>query len=578
MLTFLLALALTWTIVACILAGVGSLILRGACGEDAAATDFVERFWAGFSGSTALLILWSLFAPIDGKPGLVLGLAGIIGWLLERRNAAALLARAKLLDPLQAAAFLGFALVVAFGAAGTCAHYDTGMYGAQTMRWASTYPAVPGLANLVQQFGFNSSAHLWFAALERGYWHGRSQHLLLPLLAVMLGGWAAPAFVRLVLNRSSDRFSDWLKAISLLSILPFAVNGRLIGMDTDLGPMLLGVSAACIIARCLRKVPLGLESAGPHLVSASLMLTALISMKLSAVVFAGTTLLILAVFTLGHPQVLSLRAKTFIVGAIASILVPWLARGAILSGYPLYPSRLISLPVPWASPRFADDQRLYVRSYSRNPLAPAEATTGWGWIPRWFTNGIKLDKAGFAVPLCYIAASLAALALQLGSKRKRSVFRSEFAWPVVATLLPSFAGLVFWFITAPAGRFAQFEYWTIIVVGASVALCLSSNSAHLLQRSALVLAALLALWLNKALCDRASLLLKFNDPAEILAKPAMKRATLASGLTVFVPIPKDKFDDYVLWDAPLPSAAIPDPSLRLRVPGNLAAGFVLDNP
>ena len=47
---------------------------------------------------------------------------------------------------------------------------DSGRYHFESMRWAASYPIVPGLGTLRRQFSLNSAYFLYVAMLDVGWW------------------------------------------------------------------------------------------------------------------------------------------------------------------------------------------------------------------------------------------------------------------------------------------------------------------------------------------------------------------------------------------------------------------------
>jgi hypothetical protein len=155
MLFFLFVLALTWSAIALVFIGLGTLLMRAASG-DLSELGIGERFWAGFAGAVGTLVVWNLFRPVNASVNELLLLLGLAGWVIDHRamfqQARALLNQSRL-----EFIFFGlFTLVIGFAASGTfeplgvglAGHYDTTVYGAGTVEWFSHFAAVPGLANL----------------------------------------------------------------------------------------------------------------------------------------------------------------------------------------------------------------------------------------------------------------------------------------------------------------------------------------------------------------------------------------------------------------------------------------------
>ena len=131
-----------------------------------------------------------------------------------------------------------------------------------------------------------------------------------------------------------------------------------------------------------------------------------------------------------------------------------IVRQAVLSGYPLFPSRVVSLPLDWRLPSHTvDEANRYARSWARTPRGlPASVLGSWGWFPGWLSrNGRDINVIGaLALLLCAVPVSV----LRRVDAQRRE--RSRAMW---AMLGPSLVTLLLWFAIAPDPRFAYAPLW-----------------------------------------------------------------------------------------------------------------------
>src|SRR5260370_15960343 len=130
---------LTWTVIALALLGVASIILA-LFGKDA---SLIDAFWMGLAICVAVLEIWNLVLPVTSSIALFLFGFGLFGLAVSRSKL-----RASLLGAWQDSRWLlllgvAFALFLALRSCGPCDYYDTGLYGAASVRWSPTYHAVP---------------------------------------------------------------------------------------------------------------------------------------------------------------------------------------------------------------------------------------------------------------------------------------------------------------------------------------------------------------------------------------------------------------------------------------------------
>src|SRR5467141_2060971 len=143
----------TWTVIALALIGVGSIILA-LFGKD---DSLIDAFWMGLAICVAVLEIWNLVLPVTSSIALFLLGIGLFGLAVSRSKV-----RTGLLAAWQNSRWLlllgvAFALFLGLRCCGPCDYYDTGLYGAASVRWSQTYPAVPFLANLHGRLGVNCS-------------------------------------------------------------------------------------------------------------------------------------------------------------------------------------------------------------------------------------------------------------------------------------------------------------------------------------------------------------------------------------------------------------------------------------
>jgi hypothetical protein len=558
-----LAIFLTWLVAALVLTGIGSIALTPFDREHAAG----DAFWMGLGMAVAALEVWNLFLPIALVAPIVLVILGLLGlavnraWFFKR-------VRARLQELHWLAAVFGAVVFfVAVRAAGPCDYTDTGLYGAQAVRWAMTYPAVPGLANLHGRLAFNSSVFLCIAALNNGLWNGLAYHLFT--------GFLLSAFCLTIL-RAWNRIgrgdglvaSDWFYMILGIPVVFSMARSKLVGTLTDEPTTVVCWVAVGLLFEwfCTREGENKNGTRYPIVVAATVLCVA-VTFKLSAALFVLFAWCV-ALGALWSMKASQQKRRIYVTGVFAfsaAILVPWCIRGIILSGYPFYPSTILSAPVDWKQPAgMADWYAMGVRSFGRNPDAFfLTDTQGWEWIRLWMHQAIR-NRVAFQVPIA-IAAAGAALAL-LSGQRDKSVGRRAWLW----LLLPSVAGLAFWFWASPDLRFVQFAIWTAAATSGAWGIVRVTSEASRWRVRA-VLSGLLAMmmWCLISFGWRPPYrVLITSETLSPLPKVGYTGRYTLSELLVFLPT-----RDTSCWDSPLPCAAYFDEGLRLRDRRSIRWGF-----
>jgi hypothetical protein len=560
-----LSILLTWLVCSGVLLGIGALILRQFSQEYL----LLDAFWMGMGAAVSFLELYNFFRPVDSVAvAFLLGLS-VVGILSNRISLLHELQELKRIGLWPIICYIAVVVSIALRAAGPCKHYDTGLYGAGAVRWAITYPVVPGLANLHGRLGFNSAVFLCVGALDRGIWHNLAPHLFAGLLISALCASIVPAFFRLFWGKSVSA-ADWFLSILLVPAGFWTATADVVGMPTD-----LPATAVCFVAAAIlfhefdaEKIARGRGRIGNVRILVAMTLFALaITFKLSTVVFASLGWAV-AFLKLWSSTAISSKRRLLIVESIllsVAILLLWIVRSLVLSGYPFYPNTSFAIPVGWRVP--ANTGEMYaagVRSWARIPHAQLADTLGFRWIGPWFRN-VSGDREGFRIPS--LLAIGGGLVLIFRWIRERSSQPTH----AVGLLVPSIGGLLFWFFEAPALRFGEAAMWTAAATLGALGVSFLIHGKGLTW-TRIVLFGLLAI---AAWCTYPRTLWRLSYRPlfaihEFLPLPRTRFVShqTLSGLTVYVPAEGDQ-----CWDAALPCTPYFDETLRLRRPDNMRWGF-----
>jgi hypothetical protein len=598
----------TWLFMAAVCIGIGSLLLRflDSSGgplprsifrpsdvptfQRTVSFSLLDAFWTGVALIVAILQLYHFVRPIDTLiVSLVSGLA-LAGLLW---NSSSFFRRVGdfsqpsyfIIPGLSDLVFLVLAVsvaavIVALRAAGPCEHYDTGLYGAQAVRWFITYPIVPGLGNVIAQIGFNSSVFLWIGALDQGPWRNLAHHLFVGFLMAALFASIIPAVLRIFRGKNISSV-HWFLTLLFIPGAISAAMGKISGANTDLPTTIVCLVAASMVFRALDGEDLAQNTHGASeaqdmdkyrrmsLIIAMLLFALAVTFKISSIVFAfsGWTLAAVKLWSLSWHG----RGRKWVLGGAVilsgAIVLPWICRGLILTGYPFFPSTALGISVGWGVPAaIAQFQAEFARSFARIPQIPLADTQGFHWLGPWLRELVR-EREGFVIPLFFALAGGLAAIVRIARERRAAL--PQWLW----LLVPASAGLIIWFGEAPAMRFGEPILWTAgATLGTFAALHFLGGPGHIAKMRV----ALAALFLMTAWAAHLRLLWGSYFRPSITVRTFLRLPEArvvphqtSSGLTIYIPA-----DSNQCWDAPLPCSPYFSETLRMRRPGKLENGFV----
>lgn len=439
--------------------------------------------------------------------------------------------------------------------------YDDYLYHAQAVEWIERYGVVPGLGNLHSRLAYNS-AFLCLQALFSWKWlTGQSLHTINSLYAFLLSSYCVTT---LSFMREKDpmdpaaskehgwtngiRLSDLLKAIALVYL--FYDLSALTGLDTDPLAMMTVIYIFIKYAELLERNE---SSPIPYGLLAVLAVYAC-TLKLSA-----GALILLEVF----PLIKLIREKKgrqilyFMLTGIA-VMLPYLIRNVIISGYLLYPMNAIDLfPVDWKMPVYKlveDRQGIQIWGRSLNGLlsegkswAEVAAMSLTQWFPIWFRSISHIQQ--LLLLLACAAAADFLFHLVLHVIRRTIPDGCEFL------LFAGVGCFAFWLFSAPLIRYGSL--YMMIVVGCWIGVYHKKGSRVLLYLWGFLLAVELS-HLPAGFMVR---------PADYCTKDELTESTISaqdgSTIAIYVPVNGDQ-TDY----AHFPTAPSADGLKDLKLRGN----------
>lgn len=549
-----------WLLVGAALVGLGVLVQRLWGARVADGDGWLRAFWVGFVAAIGVLQVWQIFAPVDDRVRLVVAGLGVVGLTVAGAPAWRCAARGIRRHALAVVVVAAGAVWLAQRCLAGAQNGDSGFYHIPTVHWLVSYPVVPGLANLFAALAYNQSYFLWVALLDAGRFAHRPHHLANGILVLVLVAQVVLALSRLVRVRTACRPRDLFHALLLPAAMVIVFDLNLTSPSPDVAVWTLWIVLSGTLLALLER------GRGDELLALGFVAAGALAIKLSLAGLAAAIVPVGALAWLRRARpgaVPALGRLAALAVVMAAIVVPWMARGVFLSGYPLYPSTLGGFAVDWAAPR-------------ASVVAEADLIRYWNGVHDWWWAALRAPRwfAGWLVtlgwlqrePLLPLGVAVAAIPVAIARRRFGRASRTPALSAVI--LVPTLLALAFCFAAAPRARYGSAGFWvlaaqaTLLAVGEG--LLAPGRRLRLLPVAAAIAFAALPF------CDGKPVWRGLTD-FETSPGPDLHEQRLATGLVVHVPNAT-----MCCWEGPFPCTPYPNEALRLRRDGDLAAGFAID--
>ena len=404
--------------------------------------------------------------------------------------------------------YLAVFLLMAYGTSHGLMHYDSDLYHAQAIHWIEEYGIVRGLGNLHVRLAYNSSAFPLSALYSMRFLGGQSYHVMSGFFSLLLA-WQC-VDIRNVFRRGHFVISDFARLVAIYYL--FNVFDEMVAPASD---YFLSAIVFYVIIHWLDMYVRHERSYVPYILLALLGVYA-ITIKLSA---APMVLLsIIPIYKLLHERNRE-KTKALLISIVLALVIvlPFLIRNVIISGWILYPVTMLDFfGFKWEIPKgVANFDAIQIKTFGRgyNDVASYMDVPLSEWVPHWFKSvtGINkimviLDMFSIVVFLVYLIYFLAAVAGQKSSKIKlgnskvfelshRSMLNTADFITISATLVGC---LGFWFFSAPLIRYGVVYVWLVPAVILGRLVILGFNKLEEAPKLIImkVFTAILLLWLS----------------------------------------------------------------------------------
>lgn len=536
-------------------------------------------FFVGWAGLIVVLQIWNLFLPVNAIAFWLLLALSILGLVIGIRTI-----NGEQKEPISKIVFFAVigAVVIALLANQSLyatVSYDHGLYHRPMVNWLESFPLVKGLGNLHHRFAFNNSSFLNAALLDSSPAKGLIYYSFLPTLFAML-------LMRMLLAGYRVFSGGWqVKEVFYALMLPVyfwqvsRMDSASIGFATDPVIYVLQVVAIAEFLGIFIREQLDTFNR-QRAVFLALLLSVGVTVKLSFAVFAGLFFVIILwsiwkALEATKSDRIRMTRDMAVVGLAA--IIPWMLRGVILSGFPLFPSKVLSIHVKWRMPfSYVDPVPQVIRNWAQHGGDLPASSPLSVWFPYWTQHQLFETWIVLILFAVFMAVYLAGIRYFGKAKQQREVMLA------LGVVLIS---LAIWFIQAPSERFAAGLIW-MLPIFPMVLLMNKIKSMDWLENKAFVVLlgfALLTFWFKPQFKNYVSLSENLLVPvsehqvnANQMAFDVNRSDTTRSGLIVYIASDQNEERCY---DQPLPCTRKNDFDERLSLikPGVLASGFWIDN-
>lgn len=400
--------------------------------------------WAGIVINTVYAQFFSIFMKVGLWANIVLIILSLVALMLSFKKIKKEFAERKSTWQKEKnwikISFIGIVVLLifltAYGTSRGYMAYDTALYHAQAIRWIEEFGVVKGLGLLHCRFAYNSASFALSALFSGSFLaieplHAVSGYFIL-LLSLELTELSKAIACRKV------RFPDILR-MGIIYYYSVAFR-QMVAPASDFPATAIVIYLVLQFAYLIDEKE---ENTTPYSLLCVLAVYG-VTLKLSAGLFVLLTV---------YPVIRMIQKKEskripFYLSLGVLILIPFLIRGVLISGWLLYPSTSIDLfDVAWKIPKEAAKADMAeIQRWGRNLQYVTEPMNGtFGWVKGWFLSQDGLVK----IMLLLDVAGLffGSFGIILSAIRKKA----ELSYIVLFVTL--YVSTAYWFLSAPLVRY-----------------------------------------------------------------------------------------------------------------------------
>lgn len=425
---------------------------------------------------------------------------------------------------------------------------DMRLYYLQTILWNESYSVIPGLGNIHGRFGFNSNILLLTSAFSFNNIFSVRIYAVLTLSVFLLISWI------LTKVDSMKVLFPKIGLILLCFLFLFGYHSYLSSPSTDILPNV-------IVLFILLNAIINSKSYTNNPLIYSMLAVYAVTLKLSVVPIC----LFFVYIIITQIKQKSYKPVALLIILSIIVLLPWIVRNVIITGYLIYPFPAIDIfSFDWKVPKsLVLDEKESVLSWARMPglgLEEYREMADGEWLKFWLLRHLRGGKI-YLVTYCISAISPVVIFV-LRRKRLLQTFEDVLPW------LVAFCGFIFWFFLAPDGRFGL----SFILVSAIIPLLyiksnIAVNYVNIICRTVSCL--LFVFILINAIDIFSKVKDSSKDILSYLYLPEDIRSVIDNNKTEFQKIKVDNIDVFIpdnmlCSDHPIPCAPFRVNNLEMR--------------
>ena len=399
--------------------------------------EWYEYFWVGLVSTIAILQIWSLFLPVNIYPLIFIAILACVSAIFFFRKGVKP-SKIKLTFFFCSILIL---FVISYFASLSSGWPDTYGYHLNAVKWSSLYKVVPGLANLHTRLGFNSSFFLFASMMDNLFLKDRSTHVALSLIASVV----SIEFLWLLFKSKNRHIKTFVLLVLPIFVANIVKSGQISSLSYDFAMLMV------ILAICIELIK-GSKKSILIAVALSIML---VTIKLSGAVFSLVVVAYVVYKLFIEKTELKKIILTFaFLGSV--LLIPYVVRNIILSGWPLYPLPALKLNISWAVPESRVTGLFEViKAWAILPGSQYHNAIGlsvWKWFPSWLAR----NSGSYEIRIFFLTILFFVFSIFLKFISKKNIKQNTGLAICVAA---SFASILYLIFSAPDLRFGGVFFW-----------------------------------------------------------------------------------------------------------------------